>query len=363
MKKKPKNILIATGGTGGHIFPALALAEQLEKTENILFIGSGLDTNRFFDRSAFPYRSISSGSFVVKSPWKVMKSLTSLARGFLHSRKIIQEFCPDLVVGFGSYHTFPSLLAARQKGVPYILHEANSIPGKVNRFFSSKALVTGIHFPHAASLLKGNTKEVGMPLRNHLCKELLTGAEARDYFQLSHDLPVILVFGGSQGAQRMNHLFLEAALQLRLEKQFQVLHFTGDSSSAETFKKDYELAHIHACVKPFEEHMNYAWRAADIMVSRSGAGTIAEQIEYEVPGILIPYPHAADNHQEINADFLIETIGGGMKLKEKHLTSIQLSNAIQEVMGKSAGMRARIQKYKEQKKKMDLFTLVKEFLE
>jgi UDP-N-acetylglucosamine--N-acetylmuramyl-(pentapeptide) pyrophosphoryl-undecaprenol N-acetylglucosamine transferase len=362
-----KKVMIATGGTGGHIYPAIALAQQLVKEiplRHLLFVGGHLSQNPYFDRNVFPYRSVVCASFARKNPLALMSSFTTIARGIWQSLRLIKEFHPDLIVGFGSYYTFPTLVAAKISSVPFILHEANSIPGKVNRFLSQYAVVTGIHFPHTATLLKGKTVEVGMPLRDRYQLSCCTKKEAREYFHLNDNLQTLLVFGGSHGAQAINHLASQAILNLKSKHKMQVLHFTGETTSAESIRAIYEQHGLKACVKAFEERMDLAWRAADMMISRSGAGTIAEQLEFEVPGILIPFPQAADNHQEFNADFMVDIVGGAIKLREKDLDSELLEMKIVAFMDeKKAGeMRQAIQSYKSRAMTRSLSMLIKDIL-
>lgn len=208
MKLKEKRILIAVGGTGGHIFPALSVAEKLVSLDpnlRVLFVGGGLAKNSYFDQKAFPFREVASATFSGKNPFKFLSASQRILKGISESRRIFNEFNPNLILGFGSYYTLPTLIAAKTKGIPFVLHEANSIPGKVNRFLSKWAVINGVHFPNSATYLKGKTVEVGMPLRTGYSLKQLSKANARDYFRLHHTRPTILVFGGSQGAFIMNN--------------------------------------------------------------------------------------------------------------------------------------------------------------
>jgi UDP-N-acetylglucosamine--N-acetylmuramyl-(pentapeptide) pyrophosphoryl-undecaprenol N-acetylglucosamine transferase len=321
-----KRILIAVGGTGGHIFPALGFAQELKKENDppsILFAGGGLAANPFFDRTLFPFKEVSAAPLSVKEPVKCLKNLMTLSKGVWQSIWLLKEYRPDVLVGFGSFYTMPLLTAARFLKVPIILHEANSIPGKANKYFAPLAWRTGIHFPSTASLLKGKAVEVGMPLRSGYQLDLVSREEAFAYFQLDPQKPVLLVFGGSQGAQAINASMKIAAGKWQ-KKSFQVIHFTGNKESAEEFGKLYASHHLKACVKPFESQMQLAWRAADLFIGRAGASTIAEAMEFEVPGILIPYPYATDQHQDKNADFLVDVVGGGIKQAEKEVDEAAL---------------------------------------
>ena len=367
-----KKVLITVGGTGGHIYPAIALAKQLRKecpNIELMFIGGALSSNRYFDRESFPYKTVACGSFVKKNPLTLSQNFGRIVLGTWQSYGIIRNYRPNLLVGFGSYYTLPTLMAARLASIPIILHEANSIPGKVNRLMSSHAKMTGIHFPETAGLLKGKTIEVGMPLREGYALDCVKKEHAREYFGLDSNLPTLLIFGGSQGAKAINTLASEAITGhlKNYFKNLQVMHFTGDSKISAEIRKKYDICGIRACVKDFEQRMDLAWRASDLMISRAGAGTIAEETEFEVPGILIPYPHAADNHQNNNAEFMAKTVGGAIKFLEADLNSSILAKSIESLISNKQAklneMKESIKSYKKHSRVKDLCSLVIENLQ
>ncbi len=340
-KKNVYRIAIAAGGTGGHLFPACALAHQLAQSGNsLLFLGGKIGSNPFFEKDRFPYEEISCSR--LKSPLFPMK----IAQGFYESVKILKDFQPALLVGFGSYYTVPVLLAALWLRIPYILHEQNSIPGKVNRLFSRGAKWSGIHFPEAQKKLKSRAFEVEMPLRAGF-EVLPDKQESLHYFGLSGDLPVLLVFGGSQGARALNNLMLESAPHLR---NWQVLHFTGNADWTAKLQAQYRAHNVYCCVKTFEKDMPKAWQAADLVISRSGAASIAEQIACAVPGLLIPYPHATDQHQEANANFMADSVGGAIKCSEMHLNPTILVQRLQELSSNLKHMQEMIYQFKQKRK-------------
>lgn len=329
MALEKKRILITSGGTGGHVFPAQAIADELVDLYpdcEIFFVAGGLKSNRFFQKSSYRYQEVPCGR-LVKNPVKFIKHAINIAKGVWKSYQAIRKFSPDVVVGFGSYYTFPTLIAARLASTPIILHEANSFPGKINRLFSPLAHVTALHFTEASFHLKGKVIKTGMPLRKGYKKISLSRKEALNYFGLNESKMTILVLGGSQGAKNVNHLVCEAIKNCNptFLTDIQVLHFTGNPEATEEAKKAYAACGISACVKDFEPNMDRAWRAVDFSISRAGGSTIAEQMEYEVPGILIPYPHAADNHQFKNAE-LFAKLGFGIVLEEKDLSATLLQN-------------------------------------
>lgn len=359
-----KKIAITTGGTGGHVYPALALAQQISKActnAQIVFIGSGLQSNRYFNRSISPFYEVASDTLSFKNPWKLIKGVFSILKGMWQSYRILKHFSPDVLVGFGSYHTFPTLLAAKLLSIPIVLHEANSVPGKVQKLMSPYVKLTALHFPGAASFLKGKSVEVGLPLREGYNRSCVTKIEALRYFQLDDALPTVLVFGGSQGARAINRLFLEG-IQTRSLSHIQVIHLTGDASLVDEARIIYAKQGIRVCVKAYETQMNFAWAAADLFVARAGAATIAEAMEFEVPGILIPYPTATDNHQEKNADFLVDIVGGAHKLLEYNLTGDRLCGEVYSLFGKNQGklicMQNAMHQYKTKFRCEDLGSLV-----
>ncbi|MGA8163769.1 MAG: UDP-N-acetylglucosamine--N-acetylmuramyl-(pentapeptide) pyrophosphoryl-undecaprenol N-acetylglucosamine transferase [Waddliaceae bacterium] len=349
-------IIIAVGGTAGHVYPALAVAHrltQLESSLSVLFLGGGLSSNRFFDPGIFPYRDISCSSFSLRKPLQFFTGGRSILRGIGQSYRCFKHWGPSLVIGFGSYYTLPVLLAAKWAKVPYVLHEQNRIPGRVNRLFSRHALFTGICFPEAGSLLKGKTVDVEMPLRQIFSETFSSKESARESYGLDPTKPVVLVFGGSQGAHAINRL-IDKGVQESDAHSLQFLHFTGDPASTRQLQQRYHSCGIQACVKDYESNMPIAWKAADIVVSRAGSGTISEQIACGVPGILIPYPFSMDNHQEKNADSM-EAIGAGKKLRENTLTPRTLREEIYRMLDADQLKRSQqaIKNYREERQVQD----------
>jgi len=339
-----KKYLITVGGTGGHVFPALALANQLKEndpTNEVIFVGGSLNANRFFDRESFAYETVACGTISLRKPFKSLLDCTKILLGIWQSRSLLKKHRPEVVIGFGSYYTLPTLLAAKLTGTPFVLHESNSVPGKVNRLMAPYALTTGIQFPKTAHLLKGSTHVVETPLRKGFQKGKMTQAEARKYFQLDPHKTTLLIFGGSQGAQAINRYLMEAFSTKLKNCPVQLLHITGSSSLTREVMACYERHHIQACVKDFEIRMDLAWGASNMVISRSGAGTIAEQLEFEVPGILIPFPQATDNHQEINANFMVEG-GGAIKYLEKDFSGDVLSYEIESLLALNCNRLLRI---------------------
>lgn len=353
MSKKHK-ILIAVGGTGGHLFPAQSLARDLlskDRDIELLFAGAGLSSNHYFHRDAFPFRDVTSAT-----PFRgnILAAGKQILSGVQSGIKLIKEFQPDLVIGFGSFHSFPLLAAAVYKRVPYMLFEPNAIPGKVNRLFSRWAETTAVQFSHARVGLKGEMVEVAMPL----IRTSVDRKSAHAYFGLNPDLPTLLVFGGSQGAAAINRVLCEAAALFT--PPLQIIHITGRKGDIEQVRRGYALLDLPVCVKEFEEKMSYAYSAADLAVCRAGALTLSELISYELPAILIPYPFATDDHQRRNAEVMEREIHGARLLLESELNPVRLATLLQElfVKGEREKMRDALHQFKKQKEQGTLSDLV-----
>lgn len=328
-------ILIAAGGSGGHIFPAQALAELL-KEHQIHFAGHGLSKNPFLKKDLFPFSEISSHN--LSRPFSFFKALT---RGFKESLQLLRTFSPDVVVGFGSFHTVPVLLAALFLRKRIVLYEANASLGKVNALFApfSKAVASQFPLRNAKLVPFYPWKPVHRPSKE----------EAMKAYGFDRGKPVFLIFGGSQGAD-----FLNDTLLIR---QGQVLHFTG-KGGVQKVKKEYEKWGVLAVVKEFESTMPLAYAAADIAICRSGAGTVAELICFQIPALLIPYPHAY-NHQEKNAKFFVETVKGGYFLTQAEATFDACSKKIQELLQNKDSFQSELSSFNQtQNKRVALDALV-----
>ncbi|MDN3506766.1 MAG: UDP-N-acetylglucosamine--N-acetylmuramyl-(pentapeptide) pyrophosphoryl-undecaprenol N-acetylglucosamine transferase [Simkaniaceae bacterium] len=324
-------IILAVGGTGGHLFPAQALAKDLHEHE-ILFAGGRLGGNPFFEKEAFPFKEIKGASPFRANP---VKAVWQLLMGTFASLRLLKSFSPDFVVGFGSFYSFPVLLAAVLKRIPYILVESNAHPGKVNRLFSKRAIFCALQHEEAARLLKGKTRLATIPSQTK--KSPMTKEEAKKYYGLDQELFTLLIFGGSQGAKVLNR-----AAQL-LSDGVQVLHFCGKGGKAEELSRAYTSKGINAVVKPFEERMDIAFQASDLALCRSGAGTLCELIEFTTPSILVPWPGSTENHQYKNAKVL-ENRGGAIVLHQDEIDA--LPSTFEMAKGKLIQMRESLQKEK-----------------
>ncbi|MFZ4099669.1 MAG: UDP-N-acetylglucosamine--N-acetylmuramyl-(pentapeptide) pyrophosphoryl-undecaprenol N-acetylglucosamine transferase [Chlamydiia bacterium] len=329
---KTKRIVIATGGTGGHLYPAIALAQNLQHTHpgvQICFAGGGLVGSPFLPQGPLGW-GIVPISAPKPSAWHPFSFLKNFCRGVQESRALLQDFSPDLMVGFGSFHTVPLLVAAQSSDVPYLLHEGNAVPGRVNRLFSGRALSTAVTFTEAGRRLAGRTHRVAMPLRSQFLESPIDPRIAREQLGLDPDLFTLLVMGGSQGAHALNSVMQVAAPLLRSTGPLQILHLVGPNKKedAQSVQQAYDRAGIPSIVKTFEQTMERAWSAASLCLARSGASSLAEQTACGVPGILVPFPNATDDHQTENARCFEEEFGGAIIVPQSHLSAHHLARCI-----------------------------------
>ncbi|MCX6995211.1 MAG: UDP-N-acetylglucosamine--N-acetylmuramyl-(pentapeptide) pyrophosphoryl-undecaprenol N-acetylglucosamine transferase [Chlamydiae bacterium] len=310
----PKKIIIAVGGSGGHLLPAQVLASEMKA--EVLFAGAGLDGNIFFDKKRSSFKEISSSSSPIKGSFNILK-------GVAESFKLFREFKPDMVVGIGSWHSAPVLLAAIIRRIPIVLYSPDTVPSLVTRLFAPFAKWTGISFIDALRYIKGPFKLVAWPLRNAI-KQRPSRQDAFIYYGLDPSQKTVLVFGGSQGAQSLNSLIKNALADLPV----QVIHLCGPHEDEKSLRAFYGS---RAVVKSYETQMGFAWSAADIVICRSGASTLAEQFYYAVPALYLPYPYASDKHQLINALYA-KTIGGGEVSEESRIVGEELSQKIKNLL-------------------------------
>lgn len=286
-------LLFATGGTGGHLLPAQQLAEELEGVE-VAFAGHALSQKPFFHQGRFPFTDIESSG----------RSPLAIWRGVRAALKLLKKNRPDRVVGFGSFHSLPVLLAALYLRIPIVLYEPNCVPGKVNRLFSPFAQAIALQHPPKRSVARSVFAPL-FPWRGR--RPLPDQRAARGRYGLEPDMPTVLVFGGSQGAQFLNKNMPEALQGL----PYQVLHIRGLGGSRPEYAG-------RSRVIEYERDMIWAYAAASCVVCRAGAATLSELILYEKPALLIPFP-GASGHQEENAQFLAR-IGGAHWMRQQEVT-------------------------------------------
>ena len=330
---RPMRLLVTGGGTGGHLFPAIATAEALCKRlpgSEVLFVG----TKRRMDKTSlgqygYATKAIHSKGLKGKSPLSLAAGLAILPLSIVEAMFHILRFRPDLVLGVGGYVTGPVVIAARILGKRTMIHEQNSIPGLANRKLGKVADKVCLSLPGSEHYFEAEkTVLTGNPVRQailELSKEQSAETEEKR--------PTLLVLGGSLGAHRINELVPAACAELSLQT-IKVIHQTGPED-AEMVSKAYAACGIEAIVQPFFTDMAAIYREADCLVSRAGATTLAELSVLGKPALLIPYPYAADNHQEVNARHYVEK-GGALLCIEKDLTVADLARQLEKLLGDQA---------------------------
>jgi UDP-N-acetylglucosamine--N-acetylmuramyl-(pentapeptide) pyrophosphoryl-undecaprenol N-acetylglucosamine transferase len=295
---RPPFVAIACGGTGGHLFPGLAVAEQLQKRGcAVALLISSKDVDQQAVKSARGMEVFTLPAVALQN-----RNYFSFARSFWQSwratKKIFQARPPQAVLAMGGFTSAPPVLAGNAFGAKTFLHESNTIPGRANRFLARFVDEAFVGFPEAAARLKACKISVtGTPVRSQF--QPRDAAECRIALGLEPNLPTILVVGGSQGASGLNEMIL-SALPLLVEENWQWLHLTG-ANDFEKVKAAYAAKKLKSVVKLFLAEMDLALGAATACVSRSGASSLAEIAAMRLPSLLVPFPGAADNHQYFNA--------------------------------------------------------------
>jgi len=327
--------IIASGGTGGHLFPALALARELKKRGGveILFVGAGRGVERdILSREGFASTTIPIRGLKGKGPGEIVQTLRGLPRALLQASRILKRFRPEVAVGMGGYASWPLLLVAALKGLPTLIHEQNAYPGLANRLLAPFVDIVALSFQEAAPFLRAKRIEVvGLPIRVELLQA--DRARALERFGFEESRLTVLVFGGSQGAHRINLTLVEALpLLYPYRQEIQFLHAAG-GRDVDWVKEAYKVQGFLAEVEPFFQEMNLAYAAADLCICRAGAGTVAELAALGKPALLIPYPYAADDHQRLNALVLVR-VGGARMLLDRELSGEGVATFLKEVLEK-----------------------------
>lgn len=333
-------VIIAGGGTGGHIYPAIAIANGLKHNRNndieILFIGTrkGLEKD-LIPKAGFSLEIIRVKGFERKLSFDTLKSIGELFLGAFDSLKIIFKEKPDFVLGTGGYVAGPIVFFASLMGIPTMIHEQNVKPGITNRILSRVVDKIAISFPSSKKYFpKEKVVVTGNPVRKELTK--VNRKEVMEKLGFSPNLPTITSFGGSQGAVKLNDAILDIIEEISDSKEFQLLHITG-KKHYKTFIHLMENKGItqeklgHIKIKPYIHEMQEAYGVADLIISRAGAITISEISFCGKPAILIPLPTAADNHQDFNARYMEEN-GAAVFLHDNDLTGETLLGNIRDII-------------------------------
>ncbi|MCH5600883.1 undecaprenyldiphospho-muramoylpentapeptide beta-N-acetylglucosaminyltransferase [Niabella ginsengisoli] len=302
-----KRIIIAGGGTGGHIFPAIAIANAIRLQQpdvEFLFVGAkGKMEMERVPQAGFRIEGIDIAGLNRSSLIKNIGLPAKIIKSFFQVRKIFSEFHPDAVIGVGGYSTFPVLKHAQAKGIPTFIHESNSFAGKANKMLGKGAskIFTGTDgmekfFPAGKIMVTGN------PVRKEIVESKIDKNDAINFFELEHNKPTLLVVGGSLGAKSINEAVL-AGIDELIKAGLQIIWQTGKSLAEEAAQKAAE--HKEVWANTFISNMEMAYAAADIVIARAGAMTVAEICVTNKPTIFVPYPFAAEDHQTVNAQQLV----------------------------------------------------------
>ncbi|MDB4961523.1 MAG: UDP-N-acetylglucosamine--N-acetylmuramyl-(pentapeptide) pyrophosphoryl-undecaprenol [Myxococcales bacterium] len=323
-------LLIAGGGTGGHLFPGVAIAEEARARDPqaaIRFVGTarGIEA-RVLPELGWELDLIEVSGLKTVGTMGALRGMVRLPKALLQARKVIRAFKPDAVVGVGGYASGPVVMMAKLAGIPTAICEQNSIPGLTNKILGRMVRAVFLSFEESRRFFA--PKKIlmtGNPVRRDLLARLLGPGS-----QPTTDTVHVLVCGGSLGAVAVNELAAQALIALSATTRLSIVHQTGEKGLDDTVKR-YAAAGITADCRAFIKDMASAYLAADVIVGRAGATTVAELAIAGKPAIFIPYPFAADNHQEINAREMA-TAGAALMFKQSELTADKLADALRPLL-------------------------------
>jgi UDP-N-acetylglucosamine--N-acetylmuramyl-(pentapeptide) pyrophosphoryl-undecaprenol N-acetylglucosamine transferase len=332
------NAVIACGGTGGHLFPGIAVAEVLHQRghEVMLFVSEKeIDSLALSTRSQFRFEKLP----VVGLPSLYSPAIFGFIRRFSESlsrcRSIYEKFKPQAVLGMGGFTSTAPILAGRLRGASTFIHESNAIPGRANRMTARMVRAVLLGFKECAAFFPKTCTEVtGTPIRIEL--QRLDRHVARQSLGLRHDLPTLLVMGGSQGASGINQAMIKSLALLR-GLPLQVIHLSG-TRDERLVADNYRRENIPAFVAAFHHRMEEVYSVGDLAVARAGAASLAELAHFAMPAVLIPFPYAANDHQTRNAEIFVRA-GAAVLLKESEIQGDILARKIKELIGDTAKLR------------------------
>jgi UDP-N-acetylglucosamine--N-acetylmuramyl-(pentapeptide) pyrophosphoryl-undecaprenol N-acetylglucosamine transferase len=322
-------IIIAGGGTGGHVIPALAIAQQLKKqfAAEVLFIGTarGIET-RLVPQAGFPLELIQVGALKNVSLMTRAKTMFDLPRAIAASSRMLSDFDPEVVIGVGGYASGPAMVAAIRRRLPTLAFEPNVVPGFANRMIARWVSAAAVHFEETCRYFP-NCRVTGVPVR-----EAFFAIPPKSISSEVAGTPTLLVFGGSQGARAINQAMIESLAGLR-EKipGIHIIHQTGQRDYDRVLAA-YQQSGISGEVHKFIDDMPGTFGRADLLVCRSGASTVGEITAAGKPAIFVPFPAAADDHQNVNARAL-ERAGAAVVVEESNLGAAYLVDTIAALIG------------------------------
>jgi UDP-N-acetylglucosamine--N-acetylmuramyl-(pentapeptide) pyrophosphoryl-undecaprenol N-acetylglucosamine transferase len=324
-------IIIAGGGTGGHVIPALAIAQQLKKqfAAEVLFIGTarGIET-RLVPQAGYPLELIQVGALKNVSLMTRAKTMFDLPRAIAASSRMLTDFDPEVVIGVGGYASGPAMVAAIRRRLPTLAFEPNVVPGFANRLIARWVSAAAVHFEETCQYFP-HCRVTGVPVR-------------AAFFDIPTKLggaPTLLVFGGSQGARAINQAMIESLPGLRAKiPGIHIIHQTGQRDYDQVLAA-YQQSGISGEVHKFIDDMPSTFARADLLVCRSGASTVGEITAAGKPAIFVPFPAAADDHQNVNARAL-ERVGAAIVVEESNLGAAYLVETIVALIGDGARLQS-----------------------
>jgi len=332
MMNKKFNLIITGGKTGGHLFPGIATAEAIKNLDpdaGILFVGTDAPFEvQTLQKYGFAHQSIYSKPIKGKNILKKLFSMGIILISLVESLIMIKKFRPDFVLGVGGFSSFAVILAARILGIPCAIQEQNAFPGLTNRQLTRFAGTIFTSFKETKGWAgHPKVKYVGNPVRE---ASFDSSAVSPDHEGLRKDKITLLVTGGSQGATSINMAFMDALALMDQRNKFHIIHQTGINDES-LIQQKYSELNINATVKAFFHNMPQIQKTTDLAVTRAGAGIISELCAHGLPAILIPFPHAADDHQTFNAQAL-EAEGAAIMIKDRDLDGNTLKTAIESLI-------------------------------
>lgn len=336
-------VILTGGGTGGHIYPALAIAQGLlarDAETKILYVGirEGMEA-RLVPEAGLAFSGISGKGLPRKLSLDTLKVLGQSVKALWETKAILREFHPDLVVGTGGYVSGPVVLTAALFNIPTLLHEQNALPGITNRLLARVVRRVMVTFPESLAHFGGKKKPeiVGLPVRQEIGK--VSRAEGAKHFGFRADHRTLLVTGGSRGARSLNRAMIDVLENLAQDPTLQVIWATGKLTYEETIqgleKRGIVWKRPEWRIMEYLKDMPEALACSDLYIGRAGAASLAELMIAGVPSLLIPYPFAAENHQEHNAQALVQA-GAARIILDSELEGKRLYKEVEELTSQPA---------------------------
>ena len=324
--KRPLRVVMAGGGTGGHLFPGLAIAQEFmtrNELNTVLFVSTGNPLERsVLSETDFKLETITAEGIKGRGLWNQMRSALKIPKGVIQSTRILKNYSPDLIIGLGSYSAGPVMLSAWLRGTKIALHEQNILPGITNRILSRFADRIYVSFKDTKTRFDPHkTRLTGNPVRKELLNHNANGAAT------GSKSFCVLIIGGSQGAHSINVAVIEALTHLTKKENLYFVHQTG-TADEQMVKEAYQRLGFEARVQSFFRQMAPHYKQADLIICRAGATTVAEVTALGKAVVFIPFPFAADDHQALNAETLSRE-GAAEMILEKDLDARSLGQKIE----------------------------------